>query len=343
MSRLKPGEVERFLANYAGDPAIVLVHGANEGLVRRRVRSLIARLLGPSPDPLSLVPLEAETIAADPGRLMDEANTIPLLGGRRVIHVRAHGRFPARALEPLLQKPPQDAILILDADDLAKGSPLRAMCEKSPAAAVIPCFPDGPRDLGALVDARIATANLVISAAARQDLVSALSDDHALATGEIDKLILYTQGIGSIQCDDIAAIVAEVGNANISGVVDLAFAGAVRDVETEANRMFREGAGTEGILRAATTHAALLTRALSSGAAPAEALPRLGLHFRREERVRQHFRLWTLDRLERVSAIVHDATVATRLTPRLAEPITMRALWSIALAAQRKTPAGQQT
>ena len=42
-------------------------------------------------DPFSLVRMDGDDLAAEPSRLVEEAMTVPLFGGRRAIRVRAGG------------------------------------------------------------------------------------------------------------------------------------------------------------------------------------------------------------------------------------------------------------
>ena len=50
-------------------------------------------------DPFALVRLDGDALASDPARLVDEATTVPLFGGRRAIRVRAGSRNLASGVE----------------------------------------------------------------------------------------------------------------------------------------------------------------------------------------------------------------------------------------------------
>ncbi len=59
---------------------------------RERTRAYLARAAAGSDDPFGLVRLDGDEIAGDPGRLVDEAGTVALFGGRRVISLRVGSR-----------------------------------------------------------------------------------------------------------------------------------------------------------------------------------------------------------------------------------------------------------
>ncbi|HXM31052.1 MAG TPA: DNA polymerase III subunit delta, partial [Xanthobacteraceae bacterium] len=146
MVALRAGEVDNFLARPDPRRPIVLIYGPDAGLVSERGTALLAAAASDNSDPFAIVPLEGDAIASYPGLLQDEARTFGLFGGRRIVRIRAGGRNFAPALEALLDDPP-GALVLIEAGELRPTSPLRSLCEKSPAAAVIPCYADNERDV----------------------------------------------------------------------------------------------------------------------------------------------------------------------------------------------------
>ena len=91
MVALKAAEVDAYIA--ARDPArpIALVFGPDAGLVSESADAIVRAAVDDPNDPFSLVRLDGDELASDPSRLIDEANTVPLFGGRRAIRVKAGG------------------------------------------------------------------------------------------------------------------------------------------------------------------------------------------------------------------------------------------------------------
>src|SRR5262249_61870061 len=99
------------------------------------------------------------------------------------------------AVERVLAAPPgADCRVIIETGDLKKNSPLRMLCEKSPVAAALPCYPDGARDLARLIDDETRRAGITITPAARDLLASLIGGDRRASRSEIEKLILYALG-----------------------------------------------------------------------------------------------------------------------------------------------------
>ena len=101
MTALKGRDIDLFLAK--PDPArpIILLYGPDAGLVRERADALVASAVDDLQDPFALVRMGGDDLAAAPARLVEEAMTIPLFGGRRAIRVRAGSKSFAAGVETL--------------------------------------------------------------------------------------------------------------------------------------------------------------------------------------------------------------------------------------------------
>src|SRR5271169_4282554 len=160
MVAIKAANVDAFVAR--PDPArpVMLVFGPDAGLVSERVTALVRASVDDVSDPFALARLEGEDVTANPARLVEEAQTIPLFGGRRAVWVKASGRNIAPAVEALLSVDIVDCRIIIEAGDLRRNAPLRVLCERAKNAAALPCYADSERDLGRLIDAEMRAAAL---------------------------------------------------------------------------------------------------------------------------------------------------------------------------------------
>src|SRR6202041_2594917 len=98
MVALRGREIDAFLARPDPGRPIILLYGPDAGLVRERAEALLASAVDDPSDPFSLGRLDGDELSAEPSRLVDEALTIPLFGGRRAIRVRAGSRNFARGI-----------------------------------------------------------------------------------------------------------------------------------------------------------------------------------------------------------------------------------------------------
>ena len=194
MTAVKAGDVEG-LVRRGPDPriAVVLVYGPDVGLVADRAMRLVRGMVADPDDPFALIRIDGDTRASDPGRLVDEAGTVGLFGGSRTIWVRSGSRNYAPAVDAVLKAPTEGARIVVEAGDLARSAPLRTLCEGSPKALALPCYPDDERTLADLIERTLQEAGLRIDRDARDLLTGSLGSDRRASLSEIGKLTLYAR------------------------------------------------------------------------------------------------------------------------------------------------------
>src|SRR5713226_4863028 len=152
MVALKGSDIDAFVARPDRARPVVLVFGPDAGLVRERAEALINSAVDDPRDPFALARLSGDELAAEPMRLVEEANTIPLFGGRRAVWVKAGSRNFVPAVEALVAAPAPDCRVVIEAGDLKRNAPLRAVCERATCAVALPCYADAEREIGRVID-----------------------------------------------------------------------------------------------------------------------------------------------------------------------------------------------
>src|SRR5215467_11832868 len=232
MVALKAAEVEGFMTRPDPGKPIVLVFGPDAGLVRERAAALVRTCVDDPSDPFGFAILEGDTLAEMPERIVEEAHTVPLFGGRRAILVKAGARNFSAAVERVVAAPPGiDCRIIIEAGDLRRGAPLRTLCERAPIIAALPCYADSARDLARLIDEEMRHARMSITPNARALLASLIGGDRRASRSEIEKLIVYALDSGSIDQADVMAVTADATVPAVDGLIDAAFAGWPSEVE----------------------------------------------------------------------------------------------------------------
>src|ERR1019366_1666769 len=115
---LRGREIDAFLARPDPGRPIILLYGPDAGLVHERADALLASAVDDPTDPLSLGRLAGDELAAEPSRLVDEAMTIPLFGGRRAIRIRAGSRSFASGIDTLADSLLKDCRIVIEAGEL---------------------------------------------------------------------------------------------------------------------------------------------------------------------------------------------------------------------------------
>jgi DNA polymerase-3 subunit delta len=340
MTALKTPDIDRFVAKPS--LPVVLVYGPDAGLVRERVEALIAASVDDPNDPFAVARLDSDTLGANPGRLADEANTVPMFGGRRAVLLKVNSRHNiVPSVEAVLEDPPRECRIIVEAGELRKNAPLRVTCERAKTAAAIPCYLDNEQALGRLIDQEMREASLTLAADARTLLMSLLGGDRLASRSELRKLTTYAAGQDRVELADVVAVVADASEIALDSLLDATFAGKTAEVEREFNKASGEGSSASGIISAALRHVAQLHRmrlmidkgdsaefAMKRGAPP--------VHFSREDAVKTALRQWSAQRLTRAMGQLAEASFEARKQQMLAPVIAQRTLLSLAVNARRR-------
>ena len=338
MTAIKAADVDHFVARPDPVRPVVLVFGPDAGLVSERVNALIKASVDDVNDPFALARLEAEDLSAEPSRLVEEAQTIPLFGGRRAVWVKAGGRNIAPAVEPLLALKAIECRVVIEAGDLRRNAPLRALCEKAKNAAALPCYADNERDRARLIDDEMRAAGLKLAPDARALLIPLLGGDRASSRSEILKLALYARGNDEVGVDDVAAVVADASALQLDDIVDTAFAGRPAELETQLAKARAAGSPAGSIFFAAQRQVAQLHKwrtAMEAGSGFSLDAAQPPLHFRRKALIEAALKVWSAARLANAMAELADAVLQSRKNPDLADTIVERALLAIAANSRR--------
>ena len=341
MVALKSRDADAFLARPDTAHPVVLIYGPDAGLVRERADALIRLSVDNPDDPFSFIRLDGDELSGDPQRLIEEANTIPLFGGRRAILVRAGSRNIVPAVEPLLSSSLKDCRVIIEAGELRKSAPLRTLCERGKNVAVIACYADDDRSLGRLLDDELRQSGLTIAPDARAALLPLLGGDRRASRSEIQKLFLYVSGRNRVTLDDVMAVISDASSPGLTRLIDFAFAGKSADMDSEFTKVRAEGFPAGAILNTALRELYSLhrLRLTIEGGQPASAViegHRPPIHFSRKSIIEMALKSWNSAKLVQGMQQIAEAVLETRRNAALADTIAQRCLLSLSTAARQR-------
>jgi len=342
MAQLKAHEVDAYLKNPADNHKIFLVYGPDIGSVSEKATILAKSSKADLSDPFSTIKIDADDAAADPSRLADEAHTVSMFGGKRLIWVQGKTlKNLANAIQPIIDLPPQDSIVVIEAGDLKKSSPLRSRIEKSSSAIALPCYVDADKALVQIINEEIQIANLTIEPNALNLLKSLIGGDRLASRKEIQKLCLYASDKGKITEDDIFAIVGDASSLAVETVVDSASIGDIATMEKTFKKLIARGTSEVQIASAMQRHFQMLHLARSKMDAKRMSVQsviggmRPPVNFQRKAKVERALSIWRLDALTRTLSRLEKTSLDARAGGTLSSPLTATTLLAVAIEANR--------
>jgi DNA polymerase-3 subunit delta len=336
---VKSHEADKYVASPPKGLTLALVYGPDAGLVQERAEKLLKSVAPDLTDAFNVSDLSESTLLADPARLADEAAAISMMGGRRVVRVRGAGNDLADLLESFAEDPKGDALVVIEAGDLAKTSALRKIFDGHKTAAAVQCYPDSVRDLGDVVRDALRAEGLSIAPDALEDAVSRLGSDRGVTRREIEKLLLYMHGKKQVALEDVRAVMGDEAEARSESACDAAAGGDLVKLDRELERLWVSDVAPAQVLRSAMDHFQRLVQARESanrGEAIDTVMKRLRppVHFSRSQAFKNQAQRWNTDKLGEALDMLLDAEAMTRTTSVPAEAVTGRVLMNIAAMAK---------
>jgi len=342
MAQLKAHEADNYLKSPSQKHRVFLVYGPDRGLVSERAKKLVTNSGVNIDDPFSTVQLDADDAAVDPSRVADEAHTVSMFGGSRVIWIKGSTQKNlVKAIEPVLSTPPSDSIIVIEGGDLKKSAPLRTRIEKSDSALAIPCYQDEGRAINGVIDEELAISSSTMSPQARKLLVSLLGADRLASRGEVQKLCLYAGNGSNIDEDMVELIVGDASALAVDSVIDAAGTGNIADMEHTLKRLFAQGTAVFQIVNAMQRHFQMLHQArvkMEANRQPASsvvAAMRPPINFKRKDSVARALSIWNASAIERMLERLDKVSLDSRANAALAIPLVATALLAISIEANR--------
>jgi DNA polymerase-3 subunit delta len=341
MTIIKSNEAERFSKAPPKNILAVLVFGPDAGLARERAENLLKTVVDDLTDPFRVSDLDDNAISQDPARLADEAAAISMLGGRRVVRVRGASNGIAKVFEAFLDDPKGEALVVVEAGDLAKGSALRKVFEEADNAAAIACYPDTVKDLPDVVRESLRAEGLTISGDALADAVSRLGSDRGVTRRELEKLALYCRGQKEVTLDDVRAAMGDEAEARVEEACDAAGLGDLKRLDTALERLWAADISPIAVVRPALGHfqkLMLVAADVARGDNSEFAIKKLRppLHFSRVNAFKIQLNKWNETRLGDALDLLLEAEAMCKTTAVPAEAALGRALFNIAAMARAR-------
>ena len=340
MTKITANRIKSLLDSGAEGFAAVLLFGPDRGLAREYRNALVAAVVDDPGDPFRVAELAAKQIKNEPARFWDEVMAQSLMGGRRTVIVRDCADGVTATLKPFLAEPAGDALVVLEAGELAPRSSLRKAFESAKTAAAVGCYPDDGRNLIAVIRETLTDHGLKPTSAAETYLAERLGNDRQVTRMELEKLALYCQGQSDVSLDDAESSVGDASLSTLDAVVDSALTGRVVALERGLDRAFEEGNNAIALLRILfrrLDRLELVRAQVDQGQNLDAAIKALRppVNFKRVDTFRAQIRIWSRSMLARGREIALEAEIAGKSSGGLPETMVSRAFLRLAQAARR--------
>lgn len=339
--KLQAARVAAFVRSPDPEVGSFLVYGPDGGLVRERAEMLLKDVVEDINDPFAAADIEADLLRREPGRLIDEAQSLSLMGGGRIVRVRQATDIVTPACKLLFEVPMPAARVVVEAGELSPRSSLRLAFEQARNAAALPCYREEGDHLKQSVRQMLSQHRLRAEPDALTYLGDHLGADRDIMRSELAKLAVYLgEEARVVRLEDAAAVVGDSSALAVDDVIHAAALGDQAEVERGLERLLGEGRPPPSLLRAFVNHwmrlrhlRARLDKGINAQRCVEQARP--PVHYRARSKVVTQLTMWTSGACQVVLSDLFEADALCRSTGMPAATILRATAMSIAARAQR--------
>lgn len=328
--------IDSFVKKPPAEAMAVLVYGPDEGLIRERLDLLTKSVVADIRDPFNVVEFSADQLDDNPSRLLDEAQSISMLGGRRVIRVReAADSMESNMKNVLAALRGGDNFILLEAGELSPRSKLRDLFERAENAAAIPCYVEDERDIGRVIGDSLRAAGYSFSSDAVVYMAANVTGDRAVARSEVEKLITYIgKDKKNITLEDVIACVGNSAALSLDHLARHVASGQFAEADRILSHVLSEGLPAVTVLRNLQNHFMRLhiTKArMQKGETMEAAMMKLrpAVFFKVKPAFEAQLNGWTMGQMEQALTLLTGVEAKCKQTANDPQTLCSRAVLSL--------------
>lgn len=273
-----------------------LIFGTDSAGIQE-VAKKIQKIIVPEAGPFSVTSLTPVDLKSTPDRVLEEANTADLMGGRRLIWLKETTAQHANIMSDFIEKCQTDAFLVMTAENLTRSAALRVESEASPDILVIACYPPEVMDLRRIIQNFSREAGFEFTPEATDYLIQNTDNNSLILKNELDKISLWNQDKIRITLD-LAQQLVGTGTVNVDSLVQAVANKQSEKILVALNALLAQGENPVTLVRMVARYFSNLLRGVEkveAGEASADVAKKIlkPAQFRLEESVQEQLRTWT--------------------------------------------------
>jgi DNA polymerase-3 subunit delta len=255
----KRPQVERALDAGGVGQRLILLYGPDDS----GSRALTARAIKALGDDVERIDLSGAQLKGDPALLADEASSISLFGGKRLIRIEPAGDEIIDAVMALSEAPGGNPVIVI-AGALRKDSKLVKYVSAAEDMIAFASYAPEGQELDRLAQDMAAAAGLQADPDFGRRLAALCGNDRAILAQEIEKLALFADAAPDrprpIGPDALDQIAAANDDADAGKLVDAVLDGRMQAIDEELSAMEGEGGDAIRTVRALQRRLLLLAQ-----------------------------------------------------------------------------------
>lgn len=308
-----------------------LVYGPDFGVVSDIAETIAGYIVPDLKDDFTVIKITPSKIKEKPSLVLDEANALSLMGGRRVIWIKEADNACADIILTLADQIKTDSFILITADNLTKTSALRLAGETHPRFLTLACYADEERDIQNTILMTLKEKGYQPTPNALILLKERLNDNRVATKNELEKLMTYMGNQKTIEASDVLAISTPSSTTSYDTLCMAVGSGNQKEVDAAYQLLLATGESPVTITRLLIMYFNRLLlgiTALSKGDSLESATKKVlrPAQFKLEAATKYQLSIWKKEWIIKALNILGDTEKQTKTTAMPAELIVARTL-----------------
>ena len=301
--KAKPYQINALIPRLKKEFKAALVFGTDSSGVLE-IAKQIQSIIIPQAGPFSVISLTSNDLKGNPGRVLEEANTPDLMGGRRLIWLKEATAQQADVMTQFCQQCQTDAFLLITADNLTKSAALRAESESDPNILVVACYPPEITDLRRIIQNFSIESGVDFTPEAMDYLIENTDNNTLILKNELAKIQLWNQNKKHLNLETIQLLVG-TGTVTIDTLIQSLANRQIDKSILSVKALLAQGENPVTLLRQVARYFTALLKGvekMEQGENPTDIAKKIlkPAQFRLEEAVVKQLHSWTKERLLKI-------------------------------------------
>lgn len=341
MTVFKLPQIETFIKKPDTQLSAILLHGPNDGKIVELGKKITHAISGDLNDPFNIVHLTEEQLKETAGALRDEALSLSFTGDRKIVRILNPGNSATKQIINLLSENVAANLILVEAGNLKKTSPLRKAFEQSKNAGAFACYEDTWKDSHELILQYFNSAGKQIDNLAVRRLVEYFGSNRNMLKSEIDKLLSYCFYDDTITLDQVTNLSDDKIESSIEEICDQVLGGNITGAISRLRQINISGIGSLQLLNSLNFAFGRLKklRIEIEGNKPASLViksARPPIFFKRQEIIKKQLQKWSVAQIKSACDVIFTCMKETREHPEISAHLIERTLMNLTVIANRK-------
>jgi len=302
-----------------------LLYGENYGL-KKEIKELIADSIDNQDKNKEILSLNEGEIANNEENFYNFIFSASLFSEKKILIISTSTDKIIKKIEEIIEKIPENIVLIIFSEILEKKSKLRNFFEKNNKTACVACYPDTEKDLEIIATKELKLNNLSLTRESLNLIVEKSNNDRNNLKGELEKIKSYSLNKKSINIEEIKSIINFSGDYKSDSLINECLCGNILQYKKILSELYINTINQVYLLRILSNKILRLLRLkeIEKDFKNLDSLinsSRPPIFWKEKQIVRKQLSIWHLKDLKKVVDKINETELSCKTYPQISNII----------------------